>query len=95
VGELYALRFDADLVTLSACETALGKVESGDDVVGSTRAFLYAGTNAVISTLWSVDDRATFRLRYYCVSRRWAAARQDVSPFRPGPGSSLSRHGSV
>jgi CHAT domain-containing protein len=62
VGELYALRFDADLVTLSACETALGKVESGDDVVGFTRAFLYAGTNSIISTLWSVDDRATFKL---------------------------------
>ena len=42
VGELYNLSLPADLVTLSACETALGKVANGDDVVGFTRGFLYA-----------------------------------------------------
>ncbi|MBF0128835.1 MAG: CHAT domain-containing protein [Alphaproteobacteria bacterium] len=59
VGELYSLALDADLVTLSACETALGKVEGGDDVVGFTRGFLYAGASTIVSSLWSVDDRAT------------------------------------
>lgn len=59
VGELYGIRLPADLVTLSACETALGKVASGDDVVGFTRGFLYAGTSSIVSSLWKVDDKAT------------------------------------
>lgn len=58
-GELYNLSLNADLVTLSACETALGKVATGDDVVGFTRGFLYAGARSLVSSLWQVDDRAT------------------------------------
>ena len=58
-SDLYNLSLDADLVTLSACETALGKVATGDDVVGFTRGFLYAGARSLISSLWQVDDQAT------------------------------------
>ena len=58
-GDLYNLNLRADLVTLSACETALGKITQGDDVVGFTRGFLYAGAGSIISTLWRVDDQAT------------------------------------
>ena len=62
VGELYGMDLDAELVTLSACETGLGKIASGDDVVGLGRGFLYAGARAIVSSLWSVDDKATGEL---------------------------------
>lgn len=62
VDKLYSMRLDASLVTLSACETGLGKVASGDDVVGLTRGFLYAGTSTIVASLWKVDDRATAKL---------------------------------
>lgn len=59
VSELYQLNLNADLVTLSACETGLGQIAGGDDVVGLTRGLLYAGTNNIIASLWKVDDEAT------------------------------------
>ncbi len=67
VDKVYSMRLDADLVTLSACETGLGKIASGDDVVGLSRGFLYAGSRSIVASLWKVDDLATSRLmqRFY------------------------------
>ena len=48
-----------DLVVLSACQTNVGALSRGDEVVGLTRAFFFAGSPTVISSLWSVDDAAT------------------------------------
>ena len=62
VREIFGLDLHARLVVLSACETGLGQLSRGDELVGLQRAFLYAGTPAVITTLWKVDDRASFGL---------------------------------
>jgi CHAT domain-containing protein len=66
VHEILGLRLNTDLVTLSACETALGsgyfaEVPAGDDFVGLTRAFLFAGSPSVLASLWEVDDRSTLQ----------------------------------
>ena len=60
--EIYKLRFNAALVTLSACQTALGKAITGEGIVGLSRAFFYAGSNAVLASLWNVNDASTERL---------------------------------
>jgi CHAT domain-containing protein len=59
--EIYSLDLTArtDLVVLSACQTQMGAITGGDEVVGLTRAFLYAGSPTVIASLWNVDDAAT------------------------------------
>jgi CHAT domain-containing protein len=58
---------NAELVTLSACETALGRKGGGDGLLGFAQAFLKAGSRAVCLSLWKVDDTATALLmtRFY------------------------------
>lgn len=57
--DVYNLKLNADLVVLSACQTALGKEIKGEGLVGLTRGFMYAGAPRVVASYWRIDDRAT------------------------------------
>jgi len=65
--DIYALKLNADLVVLSACETALGRDIRGEGLLGLTQGFLYAGAKGVVASLWPVADRTTAELmqRFY------------------------------
>ncbi len=58
---------NADLVTLSACETGLGKEVTGEGYVGFAHAFLQVGARSLLVSLWKVEDKATSLLmrRFY------------------------------
>lgn len=57
--DLYQLKLDADLVTLSGCATGLNVVTAGDELLGLIRGLLYAGAQSLLLTLWNVHDRST------------------------------------
>lgn len=65
--EVYLWQLRAQLVTLSACETGLGRTVEGEGLMGLTRAFLYAGARDVVCSLWQVSDESTSQLmeRFY------------------------------
>ena len=67
LNEIYNMHLTADLVVLSACQTATGKEVKGEGIIGLARAFMYAGTPRVIASLWKVDDAATAEMvkRFY------------------------------
>jgi CHAT domain-containing protein len=62
MGEIMRLKMNADLVTLSACSTGLGKLVTGEGILGLTRAFFYAGARNVTVSLWNVNDSSTSAL---------------------------------
>jgi CHAT domain-containing protein len=60
--DIYTLDLSAELIVLSACQTALGKDIQGEGLVGLTHSFMSAGAKSVVASLWKVDDRATAAL---------------------------------
>jgi len=67
VREIIRLRFNADLVTLSACNTGIGKLQGEEGVTNLVEAFLVSGAKSVVASLWSADDTFTLALmeRFY------------------------------
>jgi len=61
-GEIYNLNLNAQLVTLSACQTGLGKLSKGEGVIGLSRALVYAGAEKIIVSFWNVADESTAEL---------------------------------
>ena len=57
--DLYQLRFDAELVTLSGCGTGMNVVIGGDELIGLVRGLLYAGAQTLMVSLWEVHDQST------------------------------------
>jgi CHAT domain-containing protein len=60
--ELTQMKLSAHLVVLSACDTGVGELRSGDEITSLTRMFLQAGADTVVASLWNVSDRATAQL---------------------------------
>jgi CHAT domain-containing protein/Flp pilus assembly protein TadD len=67
VNDIYNLELPAELVVLSACQTALGKEIKGEGLIGLTRGFMYAGAVRIVAALWKVNDKASAELmkRFY------------------------------
>jgi CHAT domain-containing protein len=67
LDDIYGLYLNADLVVLSACDTALGREIRGEGLIGLTQGFLYAGARSLVVSLWQVPDHATAELmtRFY------------------------------
>jgi len=67
LDDIYNLNLNADLVVLSACDTALGREIRGEGLVGLSQAFMYAGARGLVLSLWQVSDAATATLmtRFY------------------------------
>lgn len=80
--EIFNLNLQAELVTLSACQTGLGQELTGEGIVGLARAFMYAGAPSVVVSLWNVTDRSTaelmvrFHQRLDCAPDKAEALRQ-------------------
>ena len=73
------VRVDADLVTLSACNTGLGQELSGEGLIGLTRAFQYAGAHSVLASLWSVDDFRTMELmKHFYIGLRAGKSKDEA-----------------
>lgn len=85
-GEIIRLKLNADMVTLSACSTDLGKFVNGEGILGLTRAFFYAGARNVAVSLWNVNDSATAKLMesFYLNLRRGLPKREALREAKLG-----------
>jgi CHAT domain-containing protein/predicted negative regulator of RcsB-dependent stress response len=96
--DIFNLRLNASLVTLSACQTGRNVVGGGDELLGLMRAFLYAGAASLALSLWAVEDRSTAQLMeafYSKLAEGWtkgAALRYAHLQFIEGTVTDLYAH---
>jgi CHAT domain-containing protein len=97
-GEIASLDINADIVTLSACNTAAGSLFSGEGISSIAHSFFQAGAKSVLAALWEVDEAATaefmqrfysYSLQYGCYSAGLQAAKNDFIAGRLGYAWSL------
>ncbi|MHC5002242.1 MAG: CHAT domain-containing protein [Planctomycetota bacterium] len=81
VRDIYALRLDCELVTLSGCETGVNSVTAGDELMGLLRGFFAAGARSVLASLWRADDASAseFMRRFYA---RWGKGADRADAVR-------------
>ncbi|MEX2572952.1 MAG: CHAT domain-containing tetratricopeptide repeat protein [Balneolaceae bacterium] len=67
LNDIYNMKFNADLIVLSACETSLGSLARGEGMTGFAGAFINSGALNLLVSMWKVSDRATSELmiRFY------------------------------
>lgn len=80
--EVLSSPFDVGLAVLSACESARGRVQQGEGVLGLTRAFFAAGANGIVASLWPVSDEATAALMREFYSRMLGRKRSATRALR-------------
>jgi len=79
MNEVAGLKLRAAVSILSACETGLGEEVSGEGVVGFVRAFMLAGSHAVIASLWKIDDAAAAELMGHFYQHLAKRERPDIA----------------
>ena len=62
MNSLQAMDLNTEMIVLSACETGIGQYKKGEGILSLARGFVHAGTASVISSLWKVDDQATYKI---------------------------------
>jgi CHAT domain-containing protein len=86
--DLYQLRLSAELITLSGCGTGLNAVVGGDELLGLARGLLYAGAQALVVTLWDVNDESTAMFMKYfyekltCTTNKAVALQHAIHRLR-------------
>jgi hypothetical protein len=90
--DVFDMRFAADLVTLSGCDTGTTAVAAGDELHGLVRGFLYAGAPSLLLSLWPADDAATVELMRAFYGAL-AAGQSKRAALRGAQREALARHG--
>lgn len=65
IKDLYNTSLNADMVTLSACQTGIGKLQKGQGMMSLSKGFFYAGAKSLVNTLWKINDKSTVKLMEY------------------------------
>ena len=65
IKDLYNISLNADMVTLSACQTGIGKLKQGQGMLSLSKGFYYAGAKSLVNTLWKINDKSTVKLMEY------------------------------